>query len=70
MSNDYILYQSQYIVDNIDLIRGDIDIAHRVFKELFPTADSTWSYHKYNLFTLTAPSSAFYNVYKELRDII
>lgn len=70
MSNDYILYQSQYIVDNMDLIQGDIDIAHRVFKEVFPTSDSTWSYHKYNLFALTAPSSAFYNMYKELRDLI
>lgn len=68
--NDYVLHQSQYIVDNMDLIQGDIEIAHRVFKQLFPNEDSTWTYHKYNLFALTAPSSAFYNIYQELRNII
>lgn len=67
---DYTIYQSQYIVDNMQLIRDDIDIAHRVFKQVFPEDSSTWSYHKYNLFALTAPSSAFYNIYKELRTIV
>jgi hypothetical protein len=68
--NDYILHQSQYIVDNIDLIKEDIAIAHRVFKQVFPADDSTWSYHKYNVFALTAPSSAFHQIYKELRTLI
>ena len=70
MSTDYTLYHSQYIVDHIDLIKGDIEIAHRVFKEIFPTDDSTWSYHKYNLFALTAPSTTFYHIYQELRNLV
>lgn len=68
--NDYVLYQSKYIVDNIELIQNDIEIAHRVFTQVFPDNDSTWNYHKYNLFALTAPSSAFYQIYKELRTLI
>lgn len=68
--NDYILHQSQYIVDNKDLIFGDIDIAHRLFKTMFPNEDSTWTYNKYNIFALTAPSTAFYNIYKELRTLV
>ena len=67
---DYILHQSEYILTH----RNDIDIhlaeAHANFKKLFPTADSTWSYNKYNLFALTAPSSIFYEMYKELRNIV
>lgn len=67
---DYTVHQSKFIVDNMQLIRDDIDIAHRLFKTMFPNADSTWAYNRYNLFALTAPSSAFYSIYKEVRDIV
>ncbi len=68
--NDYLLYQSKYIVDNQRQLFDDIDQAHINFKRLFPDADSTWSYTKYNIFVLTAPSTAFYGLYKELCGLI
>lgn len=66
----YKLFQSQYIVDNQQRIFDDLDMAHSNFKKLFPENDSTWTYDRYNLFALTAPSSIFYEIYKELRNII
>ena len=66
----YILYQIDSIPANQELIDGDIEIAHRLFKQEFPDMDSTWGYSKYNIFAYTAPSSTFYNIYKELRDVV
>lgn len=68
--NDYFTHQSEYIVKNHSDIMIDIDVAHRLFKELFPDKDSTWTYNLYNVFSLTACSTHFYNIYKELRDVI
>jgi len=67
---DYHIFQSEYIANNQDLIFEDITHAHKVFREIFPNEDSTWSYHKYNIFALTAPSSAFYQIYVELRNLV
>lgn len=67
---DYIVYQSDYIANNQNVIFEHIIHAHAMFKQVFPNDDSTWSYHKYNIFSLTAPSSAFYTIYTELRNII
>jgi hypothetical protein len=67
---DYTLYQSDYIANNQDLIFDDISRAHRLFTEIFPSKDSTWSYHMYNIFALTSPSTSFYQIYKELRNLI
>jgi hypothetical protein len=67
---DYTLYQSDFIANNQDIIFEDINRAHMLFKDIFPNHDSTWSYHKYNVFALTAPSMAFYKIYTELRDLI
>jgi hypothetical protein len=67
---DYQLFQSEYIANNQDLIFEDITRAHQLFKEMFPTQSSTWGYDKYNIFALTAPSSAFYQIYVELRNVI
>jgi len=62
----YVLYQSQYIIDNQQQLFDDIEQAHINFSRLFPDSDSTWTYNKYNIFVLTAPSTAFYGLYKEL----
>jgi hypothetical protein len=67
---DYTLYQSEFIVNNQDLIFEDITRAHGLFRDVFPHHDSTWGYYKYNIFALTAPSSAFYQIYKELRNLV
>jgi len=67
---DYTLYQSEFIANNQDLIFEDINRAHNLFREVFPNQDSTWTYHKYNIFALTAPSTAFYQIYTELRNLV
>ena len=66
----YILYQSEYIAKHYRDLIIDLDHAHRMFCEMFPDRDSTWTYDRYNIFTLTSPSSAFYRVYKEVRDLV
>lgn len=68
--NDYILHQSKFIESNISDILIDIDVALTTFNNLFPNADSTWTYNKYNVFTLTSPSTNFYKIYQELRNYI
>jgi hypothetical protein len=73
MTKDYILHQSDYIVNNQNTIFEDINEAHRLFNRMFasiPDADSTWSYDRYNIFALTAPCSSFYEIYKEMRNVI
>lgn len=67
---DYTLYQSDFIAANYQDILIDIDIAHENFKKLFPDRDSTWSYAMYNIFSLTAPATNFYQIYKELRTLV
>ena len=65
--SEYYLHQSQYIIENKTQIFDHLDTAHGVFKKIFSdNNDSTWSYNLYNVFALTAPSTIFYNIYKEL----
>lgn len=67
---DYILHQSYFINENQKDIIEDIVIAHKLFRQMFPESSSTWSYNKYNVFSLTACSTNFYEIYKELRNLI
>ena len=66
----YTLHQCDYIADNLLDIFEDLRVAHNNFKKLFPNEDSTWAYSKYNIFALTAPSTNFYKIYVELRNVI
>lgn len=63
---NYKLSQSPYIVENQDAI---IEQCLHV-KNNFGNKDTTWSYNEYNIFAITAGSVYFYNIFKELRDII
>lgn len=64
--NNYKLFQNQYIVENKDhFIEQCLQV-----KESFQNKDTTWSYSEYNIFSLTAGSVYFYNLFKELRYII
>lgn len=63
---DYKLFQSEYIVDNQSSF---IDQCMQV-KTSFGNKDTTWSYNEYNIFSLTAGSVYFYNLFKELKQII
>lgn len=63
---DYKLFQSTYIIDNQQSF-----IEHCNFvKFQNPNTDLTKSYYEYNIFSATAGSVYFYNLFKELRDII
>ena len=67
---DYFIYQSEYIQNNIADIIIHTQLAHQTFEKLFPDTDSTWSYDRYNIFSLAGPSRVFYNVFKELQSVI
>jgi hypothetical protein len=68
--NDYIIHQSDYIKNNIKDIILHADLAHQTFEKMFTGRDSTWSYDRYNIFSLAGPSSVFYNIFKELQSVI
>ncbi len=69
-ANQYIVRQCDFIADNLTDIFEDLRVAHENFKRLFPNEDSTWSYSKYNIFALTAPSTNFYKIFSELRNVV
>ena len=66
---DYRVYKSELIIKHqsefIDLIKESYDLHQRIFGE-----DSTWSYYKYNFFSLSAPSALSYRLFVELKNII
>jgi hypothetical protein len=64
--HNYKLYQSEHVLKNQQHF---IDQCVQV-KESFPFEDTTNSYYKYNIFSLTAGSVYFYALYKELKDFI
>lgn len=66
----YHLTQLETILNEKEEIMYSLNEAHNVFKTVFPNDESTWSYHKYNVFALTAPSTAWYSLYKELRNFV
>lgn len=69
-ADQYIVRQCDFIADNLTDIFEDLRVAHENFKRLFPNEDSTWSYSKYNIFALTAPSTNFYKIFSELRNVV
>ncbi len=69
-ADQYIVRQCNFIADNLTDIFEDLRVAHENFKRLFPNEDSTWSYSKYNIFALTAPSTNFYKIFSELRNVV
>ena len=60
---DHRLYKSQVVIDNQRVM---INILNNAIP-LLEGEDSTWTYHKYNVFGLTSPTRVFYELYKELR---
>ena len=69
---NYRIYNSPYIRKYHSEILQNCQFAHARWKHLFKgTAhDSTSSYFLYNVFSLTATSLHFYNIYKELNGVI
>ena len=66
---DYKLYQSKYIVEHQSDIISQCHDAKKFYMQLptrNATGDMTADYFNYNIFSLTAGSYPFYEVYKEL----
>lgn len=64
--SDYKLFQSSYILNNQKVFVDQCLDVRQVLKDI----DTTKSYYTYNIFSLTAGSIYFYNLYQELRNII
>jgi hypothetical protein len=63
---NYKLFQSKYIIDN----QSEFISQCQHLRQLLNEEDTTRAYYKYNLFSITAGSIQFYNLFKELQDII
>ena len=61
--SDYKIFQSEYIVSNQqDFINQCLEV-----QNIFKDQDTTKNYYKYNIFSVTAGSIYFYNLYLMLR---
>lgn len=70
---NYRVYNSEFISNKIMDIRHEGKIHHAKYNSLFKDVSdkgSTWDYKMYNVFSLTAGSSLFYQIYKELLFVI
>ena len=63
-TDSYSLYNTPFIVNNQTFIIKSVDEAYSRFMNLSNNADSTWSYNKYNIFSLSAGNHYFYTMYQ------
>ena len=63
----YKLYHSNIILENYDNFVKSCYWAYHKHQLLFNKKDSTWSYDKYNLFSITSYNLLFYYLLKELK---
>lgn len=71
IKNNYLIHQSKFIKENAELFYKECLEGKERHKIMFPTENSTtWSYKKYNVFSLTAGSLIFYKLFIELKKII
>lgn len=67
----YKLYTSQTIIDNHEKFVDICDYASQLLKNEFSNApNTTWIYNQYNIFSYTASSILFYDLYKDLNKSI
>lgn len=68
---DYKIYKSQTIIDNHEKFVDICDYASQLLKQEFQGApNTTWIYNQYNIFSYTASSILFYDLYKDLNNSI
>ena len=63
----YQTYQSKLVEDNPEQFVEECGKALIKLEDTFPGEDKTWSYYKYNMFSVTAGSKIFYDLYKEMQ---
>lgn len=66
----YKLYESQVIKNNYEMFINHTDTVYHKLTQELQTDDTTWSYNKYNIFSITATSHLYYDLFKELSFII
>ena len=70
---NYRVYNSEFIASKMIAIRHEGKIHHAKYNSLFKDVSdkgSTWDYKMYNVFSLTAGSVLFHQIYKELTFVI
>jgi len=70
---NYRIYNSEFISSKMMAIRHEGKIHHAKYNGLFKAISdkgSTWDYTMYNVFSLTAGSVLFHQIYKELTFVI
>jgi len=70
IENDYKLYQIDLVDKNKDLFVSQCLGMHQALTTFLQDPNTTTSYWRYNFFSLSASSIAFYRVRKELNIII
>ena len=69
--NEYRMYRSKLVIDNQQQFIDECHEAKTRFDVLFfPERSSTWLYRKYNMFSLTAGSVIFYNLFEEIKSLV
>ena len=63
---NYKIYQSDLIKDNYQLFINQCGFVSDLIIKNLNTTDTTWSFDKYNIFSITSSSILFYKLYKEL----
>lgn len=67
---DWQIHKSQTIIDHHNYFVEECHYVHDKFKKDFPDKDSTWGYRFYNVFAATSPSPIWYELYKDLRNVV
>ncbi len=65
----YKVYKSKVIEEKVDDILGIMDTSKDIHSEFVGGDSTTWTYERYNVFGLTSPTNAMYDLYCELKDI-
>ena len=60
---NYELHELNFIKDDYDNFITDCFDAKKRFDAIFPEQSSTWTFGKYNIFSLTMGSKRFYKLY-------
>ena len=68
---NYKVYTSDVVINNKEEFINICDYASKMLRHEFQDADNTtWIYQKYNIFSYTASSTLFYDLYKDLNKCI
>ena len=65
-SDDYNLYSSPFIVAHSHNVVEAATNIHTKFIKLFGPDDTTTTYYKYNIFTMTAGDPYFYTIFRQI----